>query len=115
MSSKSKRAPPGKIWRRGYTYKTKSGTTVKVAGHYMKKSKPKVRIKVKHPGSLDKYGYSLGKSDLSRHRALNKAVIAYGRTKTLRKVNLLYVYNKNKHPKIAAKARKDVRWLQGLS
>jgi hypothetical protein len=76
-----------------------------------RKSRSNVRIKITSPGSLTKYGYRMNKSAESRRRALRKAVRAYGYSKTMSKVNLLYIYNKNKNKSIARKASADKKWL----
>lgn len=74
-------------------------------------SKSKVRIPVLHEGTLSKYGYSLSKTRTGRRKALKHAVDKYGYSKVMKKVNLLYIYNMNKHPSIAKKVQGDKKFL----
>ena len=48
-----------------------------------------------HMGDLSKYGYQASNTAIKRRTALSKAVKDYGSLATWRKVNALYVYNKN--------------------
>lgn len=75
-------------------------------------AKSKVRIPITHKGSLSKYGYSLKKTKLSRHRALNKAIKVYGPAETIKKVNVLSIYNKKYHKTAAKKAHSDVVYIE---
>lgn len=74
--------------------------------------KRSVRIKVKNPGSLTELGYHLLEPAAVRRAALARAVARYGYRATMGKVNLLYVYNKNKNKKHAAIATADKNWLK---
>lgn len=58
-------------------------------------------------GDLSQYGYATAKSVDERHKALTKAAKKYGSTSVFRKLNALYVYNKNKNPVVAGKFMKD--------
>ena len=73
---------------------------------------PKVRIKLKSIGSLTKFGYGASKAAATRRAALLKAAKANGFTEVVRRLNVLYVYNKNAHPALAAKYKQDMHWLQ---
>ena len=84
-----------------------TGSTKRVSG-----AKSKVRIPITHKGSLSKYGYSLHKSKLARHRAITKAVRVYGPAKTIKKINVLSIYNKKHHKKAAQKANSDEKYIQ---
>jgi hypothetical protein len=84
-----------------------TGRTKRISG-----AKSKVRIPITHKGSLAKYGYSLKKSKLARHRALSKAVRVYGPGETIKKVNVLSIYNKKHHKKAAEKAHSDVKYVE---
>lgn len=75
-------------------------------------AKSKVRIPVTHKGSLSKYGYSLKKSKTSRHRALTKAIRAYGPGEVVKKVNVLSIYNKKHHKMASKKAHADVKYVE---
>ncbi len=75
-------------------------------------SKSPVRIKLKAVGSLTRFGYHADKSDAVRHAALKKAIKANGRTEVIRRLNVLYIYNKNRNPKLALKFKLDMTWVQ---
>lgn len=76
------------------------------------KTKTPVRIKLTSIGSLTKFGYHPDRSPTVRHAALRKAFKANGFTEVIRRLNVLYIYNKNKHPALAAKYRTDMHWVQ---
>ena len=66
---------------------------------------------VKHPGSLEKYGYELHAPARVRHQALGKAVRAYGYKKTVEKV--AFLAGAARIPKyLKARARADLNWLK---
>jgi len=66
---------------------------------------------VKHPGSLEKYGYELHAPARVRHQALGKAVRAYGYKKTVEKVSFLA--GAARIPEyLKARARADLNWLK---
>lgn len=71
-------------------------------------------IKIKKVGSLTKFGYHLDEPAKKRHTALNKAVRAYGKTKTMYKVNALSVLLKNTSPKLAAATRSDKAYIKRM-
>lgn len=73
---------------------------------------PRVRIKLKSVGSLTKFGYAANKAAATRRAALLKAAKANGFSEVVRRLNVLYVWNKNKHPALAAKYKQDMHWLQ---
>lgn len=52
-------------------------------------------ISITHEGSLIKYGYHVSKSDLARHRALNKAIRSLGYGVVMKKINAVAVLNKH--------------------
>ena len=62
-------------------------------------------------GELTKHGYSIRKSDEARHRALAKAVKEDGALTVYKRLNLLYVWNKNNNPDIARVAKEDMEWV----
>lgn len=49
-------------------------------------------------GELSAFGYSSDKTEAERDKSLDKAVKKYGSTSVFRKLNALYVYNKNRDP-----------------
>jgi hypothetical protein len=62
-------------------------------------------------GSLTKYGYHLKLPNKTRHSALKKALKHNTPLSLSRKLNLLSVFNKNKHPRLSKTARNDSRWV----
>ena len=73
---------------------------------------PVVRIKLKAVGSLTKYGYHANKSAVVRRAALKKAAEANGYNEVVKRLNVLYIYNKNRHPELAAKYKLDMTRVQ---
>lgn len=71
-----------------------------------------VNIKLRKEGSLSKFGYKASDSTESRHRALRKAVRASSPVEVVRRLNAVAVLNKNRKPRMAAKFRADMRWIQ---
>jgi len=66
---------------------------------------------VKHPGSLERFGYSLRAPARVRHQALGKAIRRYGYRKTVQKVGFLAgAADIPEHLK--ARARADLNWLK---
>lgn len=67
-------------------------------------------------GTLSRFGYH-DISNLSlnkRHSSLKKAVKKLKPTTVMRKINALYVLNKNKEPKLARIFKNDVKFVQNL-
>ena len=99
------------IVRKGYVrqpYVRKSGTLVKAAvvksGKISKLGLPGPRHRVipkLHKGLLSDLGYSAKASKKSRYEALGKAVKAYGALSVSKKLNAVYVLNRNTNPKVA--------------
>ena len=67
------------------------------------------RVKVKHPGSLRRYGYNLHESDSARRTALAKADRRYGPGKVDQKLDALNRFNSH-HPTNKEKVRQDLIW-----
>lgn len=112
VSKTRKRCPKGKILRKGYTRKDGvrvRATCVKDRGE---KGKGKQLFKNLEQGDLTKHGYSLKKSDLSRHRALNKARKEYSYAGLVHKLNALAILMKNTEPTYSKRAKKDMEWLK---
>jgi len=63
---------------------------------------------------LSKYGYqNIRQMKLSsRRRALSRAIKYIKPLSVLRRINALYVLNKNQNPKLAQTLRNDFKWLQ---
>ena len=76
-----------------------------------KKASSPVRIKAQKGGL---YGYSLKLSLKDRRNILNRLIKIYGHNNIIKKLNLLYVYNKNNHPDNALKFRRDMIYIQKL-
>ena len=71
-----------------------------------------VRIKVRKEGALGKYGYHSSDSAEVRHRALRKASRGSTPVEIVRRLNAIAVLNKNRKPRLAAKFRADMHWIQ---
>ena len=74
-------------------------------------SSPKklVRIKVQKGGLS---GYTLKLNLADRRRELNRLVGIYGWGNIVKKLNVLYIYNKNNQPANALKFRRDMKYIQ---
>ena len=57
-------------------------------------------------------GYSLSIKKDERRKILDKLVKKFGLVNIVRKLNVLYIYNKNKYPKTAMKFRRDMKYIQ---
>lgn len=113
--SKKKRSS-GKILRKGYTRKSKTGKKTTVKGKYIaKQGRPGVKgpkiITITELGLLGKFGYNTHKSKESRQKALDKAVNEYGELKVLHRVNAIRTLNKS-HLATWKKLDSDVKYLQ---
>lgn len=116
--------PKGKILRKSYkrkSYVRKDGSRVK--GSKVKAScikdlgaegKGKKVVKILRVGSLRKYGYSMKSPFSSRQEALKKAVKQYGKSSTIKKLNVISLYNKRTHPKTSKRAKKDMDFVRKL-
>ena len=71
-------------------------------------------IAVLKPGMLTSFGYHIDLPMKERHAALKKAYKAYGYSKLIKRLNILVVYNKYKHPKTSEIAHKDMEYIQKL-
>jgi len=65
-------------------------------------------------GILSKFGYSMKKSQQNRHKSLKKAIKLVKPLSIYRKLNALYVLNKNKHPNNAKIFKDDAEWLKNI-
>lgn len=68
-----------------------------------------MRIVIKHRGVLGAFGYHgvKGMSVGRRREALRRAAGALGWLYLIRKLNALFVFNKYRHPELAARFRAD--------
>ena len=115
----------GQVVREGYTrkaYVRKSGSHVKsskvgpgcikATGLSRKRGTKGKQLFVLEKGTLTKYGYHANLSETERHTALTKAMKETKPLSVYRKLNAVYVLNKNKNPSLANTYRKDADWLQ---
>ena len=63
-------------------------------------------------GDLIKYGYHADLSESTRHKALKKARSEYTSLSLFRKLNAVYVLNKNSDKKRAAIFKADANWVK---
>lgn len=63
-------------------------------------------------GTLTKFGYSMKNSQQNRHKSLKKAIKQVKPLSIYRRLNALYVLNKNKHPDNAKVFKDDAEWLK---
>ena len=75
----------------------------------MRRKKSPVRIKAQKGGLR---GYSLKLKMKDRRSILDRLVKVYGYSNIIKKLNLLYVYNKNNHPENALKFKRDMLYIQ---
>lgn len=108
--------PKGTIRRKSYNYR-RNGKTINVKSTCIKdigkKGKGKKLFTLKK-GELGLFGYR-NVSTLSirqRHIALNKAEKKLGTLSLFRKLNALYVVNKNKNKKLASIFLQDRDWVR---
>jgi hypothetical protein len=66
-------------------------------------------------GDLTKYGYHANLSKTARHKALKKARAQYQPLSLSRKLNAVYVLNKNRDKKRAAIFKQDANWVKILN
>lgn len=119
------RCPRGTIkrtayFRKSYTRVNKSGKKVYITRKVVPASCIKQRgihgIKAIGPmtkGDLTRFGYK-GVDDLSisqRHEALDKAVKKYGYLPVIKKLNAIYLLNRNTNPKVSKIFKKDQEWV----
>lgn len=128
-----KKCPPGTVLREGFyrrpthrrAFRRSSGTEVpgtEVSGAWVPPTcvpsinvQKKKRLFALERGVLGRYGYEDVKhlSTSERHDALDRALAdGIEPLPLLRRVNALYVLNKNKDPELAAKFRSDVGYIR---
>lgn len=121
-----KTCPSGKVLRSGYTATRKKktfigrlfkrGTTYRVGPTCIKNrgapGKGPAVIGPLKKGALTDKGYDSTESADQRHAALAKAVGAYGRLSTLRKLNAVAVLNKNTSPARSKTFKADRNWVK---
>lgn len=116
------RCPKGMQQRSPYFRKShsrvRSGKKIHIKGVYvpascMNKSKSKVRLGPLMSGSLSQYGYEDIKhlSKEERHSALKKAMKEFGPISVSRKLNVLYILQRNRDPILSNKFKSDRDWV----
>lgn len=63
-------------------------------------------------GTLSRFGYSMKNSQSKRHNSLKKAIKSTKPLSIYRKLNALYVLNKNRNPLTAKLFKDDAEWLK---
>ena len=110
-----KRCGPGQTRRQPYVRQTKGGL-VRVPSACITKQGvgSDVRIGPIRHGDLTAFGYSdvanLSKGE--REAALRKAVAAHTSLSIWKKLNVLFIFNKNKSPVLSDLFREDRDWIQ---
>ena len=106
------KCPPGKVLRRGYIATRKKKGVLKRGTMYRVPDSCVPGIGPLKNGDLTSKGYDATASATVRHAAIAKAVGAYGRLSTLRKLNAIAVLNKNTSPTRAKTFRSDRNWVK---
>ena len=119
-----KSCPKEKILRKSYkrkSYRRTSGVRVsgtKVSASCIKdrgsRGKGKKIFKNLRVGSLTNLGYSISSPKSSRRRSLKKAVKEYGKSSTIKKLNVIAVYNKRTSPKTTKIAKTDMQYVRDI-
>jgi len=108
-------------WRKGYTI-TRNGKRIRIPRTYIppttyrikdrgKKGRGRKIIKVKR-GALSKYGYSTSKTAEARHRALAKAVKAYGAKKVWHMLHAQVILRKRIQRRVRKIFERDRDWVK---
>ena len=105
-SQRSKRRSPKRKSRKRKSIKR----TVKQSRRSTTRSR-RLNIPPLKKGDLTGFGYAVSSSAEKRHKAVSKAAKKYGTVSVIRKLNVLYVYNKNKNPTMAKKVKSDQKGL----
>ncbi len=63
-------------------------------------------------GELSKYGYKASYTAKVRRKALEKAIKSYGALSVYRKLNAVYVLNKNRSPSSSRSFLRDRNWVK---
>lgn len=119
------RCKPGQVTREGYTrksYQRKSGTYVtsskvrpgciKAVGLSKRRGRKGKPLFFLQKGTLTQYGYHADKTEAERHSSLSEALQHIKPLSVYRKLNALYVLNKNNNPTMAKLYRGDADWIQ---
>jgi len=109
----------GEIIKEGYKTKNRIVRPTCIKGTNIKGTNIKGTIKrdptfVLQKGTLGKYGYHTIESKKKRHDALKQAIIHIKPLSVYRKLNVLYILNKNRNPKISKLFKEDAEWLKNI-
>jgi hypothetical protein len=73
------------------------------------KGKSKVRIPIKHRGALD--GYHIDDPIKTKRKILDWYVKKDGYATVIKRLNVLTIYNKKRHPEMSQKVLRDMNYL----
>jgi hypothetical protein len=65
-------------------------------------------------GELGRFGYKSSLNRILRYQALKKAVKELGSLSVWKKLNVLYIYNKNTNPLLSEKYNSDKNWIKNV-
>lgn len=124
-TTKVPRCGPKQVIREGYIrrkYSRRNGVVVNAVkvlpsciaatGLSRKRGRKGKQLFVLQKGELTKFGYHADLSNNKRHLALHYAVQHLRPLSVFRKLNALYVLNKNREPKDAAIYKADANWVK---
>jgi hypothetical protein len=104
----------GEIIKEGYKTKTRIVRPTCIKGTNIKGTKKREPTFVLQKGTLGKYGYHTKVSKEKRHTALKKAILHIKPLSVYRKLNILYILNKNRNPKLSNLFKEDAEWLKNI-
>jgi hypothetical protein len=85
---------------------------IQATGLSLKRGRKGKQLFVLKKGTLSRYGYHLHSSDQSRHESLHRALQGSKPLSIFRKLNALYVLNKNRNPTAAKMYKADSEWVK---
>jgi hypothetical protein len=94
--------------------KTRRSSIRRVYAQKQKRKTMKRQLFVLKKGHLTKYGYHADLSENKRHEALKKALGEYSSLSLFRKLNAVYILNKNRDKKRAATFKADSKWVKNV-
>ena len=124
-SFRQPRCKSGQIVKEGYVrnaYTRKNGiriasakvppVCIRATGMSRKRGRKGKQLFVLQKGELTRYGYHADKPEKKRHQSLNKALTYIKPLSVYRKLNAIYVLNKNKNPIAAKTYKNDAEWVK---
>lgn len=82
--------------------------------HVLYMNPVKIKLNPEFSGSLSAFGYRMNDDHSTRRDALSNAMTFWGSTYVIRKLNVLYIYNKYKYPEHAEIFRSDRDWIRKI-